>query len=184
MFTAKGTAVLVENTTRNVTFQRGVLDPNRMFSREGAEANLRSLNPRWSEAEFNSALLLLDRTRGQFVDAVRPHRGDVLIAVHNNGPGYSVQDEVSISDKVAMNDAQNPHEFCLCTNPDDFALLAPGQYNVVLQSRGPKSDDGSLSRLAALSGFRYVNIEAGLGRREKQSAMLGWVDQTLPRGRS
>jgi hypothetical protein len=111
---------------------------------------------------------------------VCPRNGDVLIALHNNGPGYSVQDETGISDRTALNDAANPHEFCLCTDPADFARLATGAYNVVLQNRAPRVDDGSLSRLAALRGFRYVNIEAGLGRDQKQKAMLDWVDSALP----
>jgi hypothetical protein len=49
----------------------------------------------------------------------------------------------------------------------------------VLQNRAPKVDDGSLSRLAAREGFRYVNIEVGMGRRAEQQRLLQWVDSTL-----
>ncbi len=177
---ASGTAYLVRHTTRNLSFKGGRLDPNRMFSRAGADRNLRTLNPSWSEAQLISALMVLDRTRHEVIDAVRPRRGDVLIAVHNNSEGYSVKDEVAISDRVALNDEANPHEFCLATDARDFDLLAKGPYNVVLQNGAPPVDDGSLSRLAAREGFRYVNIEAGLGRVEKQTAMLNWLDSTLP----
>jgi hypothetical protein len=180
MASAHGTAYLVENGARYVGFNGGELDPNRLFSDDGAEANLRMLNPNWSEAQLISARMYLDRHRDQIVDAVCPRNGDVLIALHNNGPGYSVQDETGISDRTALNDAANPHEFCLCTDRADFARLAAGAYNVVLQNRAPRVDDGSLSRLAALRGFRYVNIEAGLGHEQKQKAMLDWVDSALP----
>lgn len=178
--TTKGEALLVQHTTRNVNFKAGLLDPNRMFSRDGADHNLRLQNPGWNEAQIASGLIVLERKRHEIVDAVRPHHGDVLIAVHNNGPGYSVRDEVSISDRVALNDEPNPHEFCLCTDPRDFELLSRGSYNVVLQNRAPRVDDGSLSRVAAREGFRYVNIEAGLGKTDKQWAMLKWLDATLP----
>jgi hypothetical protein len=181
MATARGKALLVEHDTRNVPFKGGLLDPNRMFSREGAERNLRMLNPGWPEAQILSGLLVLDREREEVIEVVAPRDGDVLIAAHNNGSGYSVADEVPISDRVALNDAGNPHEFCLCTAAADFERLAQGKFNVVLQDRAPSHDDGSLSRLAARAGFRYVNIEAGHGRFEKQKAMLEWVDAALPR---
>lgn len=177
----KGVAYLVENTERNVEFRGGKLDPNRMYSREGAERNLRRLNPKWTESEVQAGLDYLDRHRGELLKAVRPAKGDLLIAVHNNSEGYSVQDEVPISNRVALNDAGNPNEFCLCTGERDFELLAKGPYNVVLQNRTDAPDDGSLSRFAARAGFRYVNIEAGLGQYERQRAMLEWVDATLPR---
>ncbi len=178
---ANGIAWLVENTTRNVRIQAGELDPNRMFSRDGAERNLRALNPGWHEAQVLNGLLMLDRQRHQVLNAVSPERGDVLIVVHNN-TGYSVEDELANSNRVALNDRGSPHEFCLCTNERDFELLSKGQYNVVLQNRPPGLEDGSLSRYAAREGFRYVNIEAELGKMDKQRAMLEWVDTTLPRG--
>jgi hypothetical protein len=180
MRTAKGTAWLVENTTRNVPFRGGELDPNRMFSREGAGQNLRKLDPDWSQAQILSGLVVLDRTRHQVLDAVRPERGDVLIAVHNNTE-YSVNDEVAASNRVALNDRENPHDFCLATDEHDFDLLAHGPYNVVLQNHPAGPDDGSLSRYAVRAGFRYVNIEVGLGKADKQRDILEWVDRTLPR---
>jgi hypothetical protein len=178
--TAQGTAYLIENKNRNIPFQGGELDPNRMFSRAGAERNLRTLNPNWPDAQVQNGLLALDRHRHEILDAVRPGKGDVLIAVHNNRD-YSVADEATASNRTALNDQGNPHEFCLCTDEDDFELLAKGPYNVVLQNRPAGADDGSLSRYAAGAGFRYANIEAGLGQSEKQRRMLEWLDKTLPR---
>jgi hypothetical protein len=178
---APGVAYLVQNSGRYVALHGGQLDPNRMYSRTGAERNLRSLNPSWNEAQIANALGDLDRHRNEVLRAVRPERGDALIVMHNNSQGYSVQDEVPISNQTALNDADNPHEFCLCTNERDYAALSHGPYNVVLQNRVSAPDDGSLSRFAAREGFRYLNIEAGLGKFDKQRAMLEWVDGMLPR---
>lgn len=176
---ATGTAWLVVNRTRVVLFQHGNLDPNRMFSREGAERNLRTLNPAWTPGQLAKALDYLDRHRRQLLDAVRPEDGNLLIATHNNQE-YSVQDEVPISNRVALNDAAHPHEFCLATDPRDFDLLSKGPYNVVLQNHPQGDDDGSLSRYAALHNWRYVNLEVALGNYEKQREMLAWIDRSLP----
>lgn len=43
----EGIAYLIENHTRDVAIEGGKLDPNRMFSRVGAEANLKRLNRDW-----------------------------------------------------------------------------------------------------------------------------------------
>jgi len=40
-----GIAYVIEGNTRNVPVNGGTIDPNRMFSRVGAEANLKRLNP-------------------------------------------------------------------------------------------------------------------------------------------
>ena len=175
-----GRAFLVENTVRNIPVGGGLLDPNRMFSRVGAEKNLRSLNQGWTDAQVSMALDVLDRDRDRFLETILPKAGKLLVALHNNGPGYSVNDEVPISDAVSLNDAGHPHEFMLCTMRSDFERLSKSQFNVVLQNTAPIEDDGSLSRLAAVRGIRYVNIEAGLGNSEGQQAMLDWVEKALP----
>ena len=175
-----GRAFLVENTVRNIPVGGGLLDPNRMFSRVGAEKNLRSLNQGWTDAQVSMALDVLDRDRDRFLETILPKAGKLLVALHNNGPGYSVNDEVPISDAVSLNDAGHPHEFMLCTMRSDFERLTNSQFNVVLQNTAPNEDDGSLSRLAAVRGIRYVNIEAGLGNGEGQQAMLDWVEKALP----
>jgi len=97
MKTYQGRAFLVENTVRNIPVGGGLLDPNRMFSRVGAETNLRSQNPNWTPGQFTAALDSLDRDRPRFIAAVLPNDGKLLVAMHNYGPGYSVNDEVPIS---------------------------------------------------------------------------------------
>lgn len=178
--TAPGRAFLVVNTARNIPVDGGRLDPNRMFSRPGAEKNLRSLNQGWTDAQVNAALNLLDRDRTRFLETILPKAGKLLVALHNNGPSYSVDDEISLSDRVSLNNGDHPHEFLLCTMRSDFERLANSRFNVLLQNTVRKDDDGSLSRLAAARGIRYVNIEAGLGNGAEQQAMLDWVEKALP----
>ena len=174
-----GHALFTRSDVRNVPLMGGQIDPNRMWSRVGAERNLRTLNPAWPEQQIQRALDELDDDRPDFLRRLLPPPGGLLIALHNNGPGYSVTDEVPISDSVALNDPEHPDEFMLCTMRPDFDILAGGGFNVVLQHRAPTEDDGSLSRLCASRGVRYVNIEAAHGNEAAQQRMLGWVETVL-----
>jgi hypothetical protein len=178
--TNKGRAVMVENDQRYLTIEGGRLDPNRMFSREGASKNLRSLNRNWDQAKLDAVLNRLDRERPELLKTILPGSGRLLVAMHNNSQGYSVKDELAISDRTALNNEANPHEFMLCTSPADFEILRTSPFNVVLQNTGPKEDDGSLSRLCALRKIRYVNIEAALGKAAEQKKMLDWLEANLP----
>jgi hypothetical protein len=180
MKTHKGIAHLVTGKQRNIPVEGGVLDPNRMFSRVGAEKNLKTLNPSFTAAQVNTVLARLDKRRGQLVKALLPPSGGLLVAVHNNSQGYSVEAEVPISDQVALNDKKNPHEFFLTVQEPDYRLLAKSPYNVVLQNKVPPDDDGSLSRLAAKQRVRYVNLEVALGKSQKQKEMLEWLERNLP----
>jgi hypothetical protein len=175
----EGIAYVIQNHTRTVAVDSGQLDPNRMFSRVGAEASLRRLNRDWSPERVQSALHELDRRREKLVRALLPPPSGLLIALHNNSAGYSVTNEEAISDEKSIREPDNPHAFFLCTDPNDFRLLSTSAYNVVLQQHAPKEDDGSLSRLAAARGMRYVNLEVGLGHTERQKEMLDWMEWTL-----
>ncbi len=176
----KGTGFTVNSLERQVPVGALQIDPNRMFSREGAERSLRRVNANYAEAELQNALIYLERDRKKFVKAILPPEGGLLIALHNNSAGYSVETEVPISDEVSLADAKNPHEFMLTTSRPDFAILKTSPFNVVLQDKAPPDDDGSLSRLCTKLGVRYVNIEAALGNVEGQRRMLDWVETKLP----
>ncbi|MBS1858104.1 MAG: hypothetical protein JST11_22225 [Acidobacteria bacterium] len=179
MQTHDGIAYLAENHTREVVVEGLKIDPNRWFSRVGAEASLRKLNAGPDPAQVQRALAAIDRGRERLVRAFTPPRGGVLVALHNNSSSYSVEAEAPISDRTSLKEPDNPHAFFLCTDPKDFAVLAASPYNVVLQQKAPPSDDGSLSRLAAARGFRYVNLEVRLGHPERQREMLWWLDWNL-----
>jgi hypothetical protein len=176
----QGIGYLVESKVRNVAIESGWIDPNRMFSRVGAEANLKRLNPDWAADRIQAALALLDRGRERLVKALLPPRGGLLVAAHNNSGSYSVEDERPISDAASIREPSNPHAFFLCTDPGDFKILSQSGYNVVLQQHAPKEDDGSLSRLAAARGARYVNCEVRQGHTGRQKEMLDWLEWSLP----
>lgn len=178
--TARGTGFLVTNPKRNILIAGGLLDPNRMFSREGAERSYRRLNPKWTEAELTPALAWLDRERPRLLRAILPPKGGLLFAVHNNARGYSMEEEIPISQQTSLPRRDAPHEFFLTTDPADYALLAKGPYNVLLQNEPKGSDDGSLSRLCGRLGVRYVNLEVGIGNLAEQKEMMAWLERTLP----
>ena len=180
METQEGIAYLIETHTRNVSIDSGELDPNRMFSRVGAEANLKTLNPNWTPRQLEHPLRILDHGRDHLVRALFPPDQGLLLALHNNSEQYSVNDEVPLSDSVSLRERDNPHAFFLCTQPADFAILSQSPYNVVLQHDKPDVDDGSLSHLAAQRGVRYVNLEVRLGEADRQLEMLRWANWNLP----
>ncbi len=175
-----GKAFIIEGGSRNVPIEGGQIDPNRMFSRVGAEANLRQLNPGWSEDQVNAALAVLDRERPRLVNDLMPPNNGLIVALHNNSPAYSVANEEPISQAASIREPDNPHAFFLCTNEEDFARLATSPYNVVFQKEVPMQDDGSLSRLAALRGVRYINVEVALGQSGRQKEMLDWLEWNIP----
>jgi hypothetical protein len=168
-----GTAFIIQGKTRNVPIEDGQIDPNRMFSRAGAEANLRTA------AQMNEALTVLDHGREKLVGRLVPHDRRLLVALHNNSEGYSVADEEPVSDAGSIREPDNPHAFYLCTDPNDFKTLSTSPYNVVYQHDKPEQDDGSLSRLAAHQGWRYVNIEVAIGNAARQKEMLDWLEWNL-----
>ena len=167
-----GRAWLAAGRERNVRVGGALIDPNRMFSRTGAEASLKRLNPGLGEASIQATLDRLDRERPKLIRALLPPAGGLIFALHNNSGGYSVRDEVPISDEVSLGDPAHPHEFFLATDPEDFARLSLGPVNAVFQRHKPATDDGSLSRLAARLGVRYVNLEVGLGKADVQRELL------------
>jgi hypothetical protein len=173
-----GVAYMVTNTGRNVQIEGVTIDPNRMFSRVGAEKSIAALNPGIEAAKRDAALAFLDRERRKLVKRLMPGRGSRLFALHNNRD-YSVNDEVEGSDRTSLKEPERPREFFLCTDPRDFDILAKSPFNVVLQTKS-EPDDGSLSRLAARLGFRYINLECAIGSYEDQMERVRWLEDRLP----
>jgi len=173
-----GTAYLIDNTDRYVTIEGAKIDPNRLFSRVGAEKSVRDQNPGIAADKVEAVLSFLDHHRDELIRRVEPEKGELLLALHNNQE-YSVKEEIAQSDDTSIPQPNHPREFFLCTDPKDFAALKKSPYNVVLQNKRPAEDDGSLSRLAAKRGFRYVNLECGVGEIEDQLEMVRWMEDHL-----
>lgn len=174
-----GVAYIIDNTDRYVTIQGAKIDPNRLFSRIGAEKNLRAQNPGIAADHLEAVLAFLDSHREELVGHLMPENGDLLFALHNNRE-YSVTEELAQSDDISIPQPNLPRNFFLSTDARDFALLRKSPFNVVLQNRKPAEDDGSLSRLAARRGFRYVNLECAIGEFDAQMERVRWVEENLP----
>lgn len=178
MKTVTGTALMVTGNTRHVQVRGLTLDPNRMYSKAGADASLRSLNPHIPDVRINEVSAWLDHHREKLLRTLTPARGSRLFALHNN-QNYSINDELAASDETSVKQPSLPTHFFLCTAPADFAILKQSPYNVVLQTRA-EPDDGSMSRLAARRGFRYINLEVKLGDFEGQMERVKWLETHLP----
>ena len=170
-----GVAYLIDNTGHYVTIEGATIDPNRLFSRVGAEKSIRAQNPGIAQDRVEATLTFLDHHRDDLIRHLEPEKGELLVALHNNQE-YSVTEEIAQSDDTSIAEPKRPREFFLCTDPKDFAILKKSPYNVVLQNKKPTEDDGSLSRLAAKRGFRYVNLECGLGEIEAQIERVRWLE--------
>ncbi len=180
MSSNQGIAYFIKNNKREVYISDGMIDPNRIFSSIGAKKNIHKYNPQWSTKKRNAILKTMDQDRENFLETIFPKNGEVVIALHNNFKGYNVNQELSKSDTVSIKKDQNPRDFFLCTNRNDFEILSKSPYNVVLQESYPAKDDGSLSWAAVKWGVRYVNIETRLGWLSMQKRMLKYADENLP----
>ena len=174
-----GIAFFIQNSEREVLFNGGNVDPNRVFSRMGARENLFKYNPHWTESKFNKTLDSLDSGRAIFIENILPPDQGLLIALHNNLRGYSIKDEIPLSDEVSIKQDQDERNFYLCTNREDYEILAASPFNVVLQETLPEKDDGSLSWLAVRKKVRYINIEVRLGYLSIQKKMLAYLEENL-----
>lgn len=177
----EGRAFFVLGDERNVRVGGLAIDPNRMFSPVGARASFARLNPGAATEAIAVALAVLARDLPAFLSALLPPDGGLLISVHNNSEGYNIRAEIPISEAHHLPEPGAPNDFFLLTDARDFEVLKGSPYNAVLQTRPATEDDGSLSRLCAARGIRYVNLECYAGRLAQQREMLRWVDQALPR---
>jgi len=175
----RGTAYLMESATREVVINGGKVDPNRMFSRAGAEASLRSLNPGWSAEQISAALDLLDSQRERLLNALIPPDHGLLISLNSNAGANTVAEAAAVGDQRSLPQPQSPQALFWCTDPADYQTLAASPYNVVLARRGRARDDGSLGRRAAIRDVRYLGIESPPGGHAAQGEMLVWADTHL-----
>lgn len=173
-----GIGYVVKSATRIVEIGGLKIDPNRLWSRPGAEASLLRLNEGADPAAVAHVLHRLDRERPAALRRLTPGLGSRLFALHNNR-GYSMTDELEASDRTSLPQKDLPRNFFLCTDPRDFEILRQSPYNVVLQTQA-EPDDGSLSRLAARRRFRYINLESAIGDHAGQTERVAWLESHLP----
>lgn len=175
----EGIAFFIENEKREIPFKSTIVDPNRIFSRNGSYHALRKFQPGWPPGELKKALDEIDRERDFFLSVVMPPKDGILIALHNNFRGYNVKDEISNSQRVSIKKNQNPRDFIICTDENDFDKISKGPFNVVLQNKHPELDDGSLSWEALRRKVRYINLETRLGYLTQQKKMLKFIEEVI-----
>ena len=175
----QGIAFFIDSETREIPFQSTIIDPNRIFSRKGSYHALRKFKPDWPPGSLKNALDILDGEREEFLNAILPIESGYLISLHNNFRGYNVYKEKNKSQKVSIKKTQNPRDFIICTNANDYERLSSGPFNVVLQNQLPEKDDGSLSWEALRRNVRYLNVETRLGYLSKQKKMLKFIEEVL-----
>lgn len=175
----EGIAFFIENEEREIPFRSTILDPNRIFSRIGTYHALRKFQPEWPPGDLKKALDEIDAERENFLNTVLPPNGGFIIALHNNFRGYNVKSEIANSQRVSIKKNQNPRDFIICTDENDFDKMLKGPYNIVLQNKQPKSDDGSLSWEALRRNVRYINLETRLGYLSQQKKMLKFIESVI-----
>ena len=92
-----GTAYLINNIEREVVVNGFLLDPNRIFTNDGAKRNIIKLNNNVSKLELNKTLELISNDREAFFESISPPDGGLLIALHNNIRNYSIKNEIPLS---------------------------------------------------------------------------------------
>lgn len=137
-------------------------DPNRMFTRAGIAASLRTVGKTDSPKAR--------REVEKLASAVKKALGSTapIIAVHNNtGEGYGVRWYerggplyLGMHTQVARG-TDDTRDFIIVTNADAFELLAEEGHNVVFQDPARDIDDGSMSYYFGSRGRMYFNVEAG-----------------------
>jgi hypothetical protein len=163
---------------RDITFRLNgeafVVDPNRIFTTEGARRILAKLSRHTMEAER-----AVERFAKDLLSLYSIEHADAVIALHNNTEGnYSAfsyeKGGVFATDAAAVfiKEGNDPDDFFFVTETAVFDALRRRGYNVVLQDNRRVTDDGSLSVYCGRAGVRYINVEAQHGHLEQQVAMI------------
>lgn len=157
-------------------------DPNRIFTSKGAAASLTM----YSSGNAPPAPVL--KAVLDFGQALLSAYGfdslPFVVAIHNNGPGYSIADYQPggqfAGDAAQLNVADNAtlRNFFLVTRVSSYAALVAAQQNVVLQASNA-TDDGSLSYYAAKMNRNYLNIEGAAANSSDGSEVAAQVAQLV-----
>ncbi|RYY58011.1 MAG: hypothetical protein EOO09_00105 [Chitinophagaceae bacterium] len=173
------------NGERNIRFTLDSaeyeFDPNRMFSREGITHSL----VRHKRISNKSIAAIEDFARA-FLEML-PSSPTMLVALHNNRNG-------SLSVKTYMGEGEEAADAADVSvvkkaDPDDFMLTTErglfdhfrSRFNIVLQSSGRLTQDGSLSVYCGEKGIPYLNCETEHGHKVQFENMLVELQHYLRR---
>lgn len=167
---------LVHAKTRNISFslngKQYEIDPNRIYTRKGRKATLKSLsNYSWSASRAVKKLASV------VVEKITDEK--VIVAMHNNTDvNYSIKsyeaggDEAANTAKVYVNPEMDPDDFIYTTVPAYYEAFVAKKINVILQDNESCVDDGSLSVYCGKRNIPYINIEAQKGHFDEQLELI------------
>ena len=181
-----GVLIEIENgLQRNIRFRIGRqfyrVDPNCIFSADGAKKSLELLGKGSSKAIQEATLL------GKRITQLIPESAKIVIALHNNTPGFfSVHDYAAgntrstDSRKVYINSSEDPDDFFFTTSNELYERLADKGFNIVLQDNRNCTDDGSLSVYCGRNKLTYINCETEHGKALQYERMLLALLESIP----
>jgi len=175
----EGKAFYINSDERIVRINGNRIDPNRVFSRNGAKKSLIKYDSNLKPSNLKKILDSIDIGKETFLKQFLPNSNGLVIAIHNNSRGYTIKSEIKNSIKYSIKKNQRFQDFYICTNSNDYKILEKSPYNVVLLNNVLK-DDGSLSILMKKMNVRYINVEVKLGWLSKQKKMLEYIEENLP----
>lgn len=157
------------------------VDPNRLFSKEGAAKSLDRFG------EVSGEAVEAAYRFGQQLLALIPAETRCLVALHNNTEGglsihtYKAGGDGEMDTKeVAHKEEEDPDDFFLTTDGGMYRKLATEGFNVAWQHNEQVRDDGSLSvYYARRPEMIYVNCETEHGRVEQYGKMLRAIAKVL-----
>lgn len=171
---------LNQNGDRNITFRLNgkvyVVDPNRIFTRDGIRKSLNNLGDYSYEAEEEvnklAQFLLKELTKDSLV----------IVAVHNNSDGsYSAKSYLGGykqgAKEIYINNKEDEDDFFFVTKFEYFQYLKSKGFNVILQDNENVRDDGSLSVYCGKNNIPYINVETQQGKFQKQIQMLEAINE-------
>ena len=94
--------LFIDNESREVAYKSTIVDPNRIFSRNGSYHALRKFKPGWAPGTLKKALDEIDNEREEFLNILMPAKGGLLISLHNNFRGYNIYKEKNKSQKISI----------------------------------------------------------------------------------
>ena len=166
------------NKSRNILFDyKGLkfeFDPNRMFTKKGAEESLNLFGVATPEAveivsRFADSLLSKIPSSAETLIALHNNDSSAGLSIHSYAPGGDYEKEAT---QVYINYEKDPDNFFLSTTQPHFIKVVTDGFNAILQNNKDVTDDGSLSVYMGLRNKAYINVEAEHGHEEEQIIML------------
>lgn len=178
-----GLLIRIENKRqRNISFKMEnrtyVVDPNRIFTKEGAAVSLRENGRGYS----NDRAAAEANRLGQRILELIPDSAKCVFALHNNyDKEFSIewykpgQKREADSRRLYIDSLEDPDDLILTTDSFLYEQIAAKRYNVVYQDNLNARKDGSLSVHFGEKGKPYINLETEHGKTKKYNEIMGFL---------